>query len=278
MTDNKQSMYDLILEDNNPVIILNPQQRIITLNDSSRDLLFPGMSLDGIIGTKFMESSILTNLKHIRKFELGEDDNKTYYDIDIRKIGLGEEKEIMILTFHDVTEYVNENESFKNLAMRDALTGVFNSRYFTVIAEAEFERYKKFGGSTALIMMDIDKFKSINDKYGHDVGDEVLIEFTKACRRALRGSDPLCRYGGDEFIVMLTDITQSQAKKVVKRILTMTSNVMINVDEEYIDVSASIGLTFIREDDFSLKDVFKRADEALYKVKDKGRNNYSYIF
>lgn len=173
----------------------------------------------------------------------------------------------------DVTELYQLKEEFKKQANTDALTGLYNRRYFFKHAVKEFSRAKRHGLDMAVISIDIDYFKKINDKYGHPIGDKVLIEMSKKILPNLRQEDILARIGGEEFSIIFPNTTLEQAKPVAQRICHTKNVFVVNEQSnEVIEIQVSVGLVSMRASDINFDDLFVRADNALYQAKELGRN------
>ena len=160
----------------------------------------------------------------------------------------------------------------ENIAFTDSLTGAYNRRYFIKKAEAEFESFAPAERATAIIMLDIDHFKRVNDTYGHPAGDEVLKSITAVVQRTLRAEDLFARYGGEEFIILLRNINQETVGRLPLRIRERVGNTISNYMGTEIKVTISLGIAMRSEKAAFLEDVIKRADEALYRAKANGRN------
>jgi len=168
--------------------------------------------------------------------------------------------------------FLREQELEKS-AQTDALTGLHNRARFDSLVEQELSRMKRMNHHFACVFVDIDYFKSINDNFGHKVGDEVLIEVSELILRSVRQSDSTIRWGGEEFIVICVEMDKEGA-------LAVCEHLRKSIDEHPFShvghVSISIGLTLSREDD-GVDSIVQRADKALYIAKDKGRNRCSYL-
>ena len=142
-------------------------------------------------------------------------------------------------------------------------------RKFWVIASSK-RNNKKF----ALIILDIDKFKKINDNYGHDIGDQLILYVGKKIESLLRKSDTIARFGGDEFLLLLPEIKDEQdAEKIAEKIFS-TFQDKFRLGEKKLKVTVSMGIAIYPEHGDNISTILKNADLALYEVKDKGRNNY----
>jgi diguanylate cyclase (GGDEF)-like protein len=158
------------------------------------------------------------------------------------------------------------------LAMQDDLTGIANRRYFYRQAEAEFAHYQRAKQPFALLMLDLDHFKRINDQYGHGVGDAVLIRFTQYVLTQIRQEDLLGRVGGEEFAILLRDATISQAVAIGERIREGVAQLPIFGGDAADRFTVSIGIATADDADASFDVLFGRADKALYRAKQEGRN------
>ncbi|RMH59465.1 MAG: diguanylate cyclase [Candidatus Hydrogenedentota bacterium] len=156
-------------------------------------------------------------------------------------------------------------ERMEKMAIRDPLTDVFNRRYFEKRIEEEIARAYRYGFDISCMMMDIDNFKSINDRYGHPVGDEVLKKVAAAVKRAVRAVDILARYGGEEFAVILPETDLSEARMIAERVRAAVEK--IDLGEEYPRVTVSIGVAA-----GAFHELVTRADQALYDAKRAGKN------
>ena len=157
------------------------------------------------------------------------------------------------------------------LEVLDALTAVPNRRGFYQALAPWIALARRPGPSTALIILNLDHFKRINDDYGHAVGDMVLVAMVEACKKQLRDSDLMGRLGGGEFAIQLPRTTQDDAMLVAERIRNAVSLLPVKAEKAVINMTASLGVTTIRADDSAVS-LFKRADEALREAKASGRN------
>ncbi len=167
-----------------------------------------------------------------------------------------------------------QEHELQRLAVVDPLTDAPNRRGFYNALSPWVSLARRPGQSTALIMLDLDHFKRVNDTYGHHVGDVVLKSVVEVGQKQLRDSDMLGRLGGEEFAVLLPRTTLQDAMLVAERIRQAISVMPIKTERALIYITASLGVTTIRTDD-SMVSLFKRADEALYAAKEAGRNKVS---
>jgi diguanylate cyclase (GGDEF)-like protein len=177
-----------------------------------------------------------------------------------------------LVTYTDVTDLVHQSEAFERLATTDDLTGVFNRRHFMTLAEQAFADSRADGSPLALLILDIDLFKSINDCFGHGVGDIVIRHVAGVCREVKRDGDILARIGGEEFTLLLPRTNIDQAATLADGIKERLSHTPVGVDDDELRVSVSIGVADADDATLTLGDLMRRADQALYGAKRAGRN------
>jgi diguanylate cyclase (GGDEF)-like protein len=172
---------------------------------------------------------------------------------------------------------LRQKKELVQLANTDALTGIANRRNFIACAEREFSRSQRHASGLAVLVLDIDRFKLINDTRGHATGDRAIVEFSKTCQKALRDIDLLGRLGGDEFAVLLTDTTLENARLVAERI-RQTIEVAEVLDDEGVRIAmtSSIGGAMVTADESDVDAALAKADIALYKSKQQGRNRIEF--
>jgi two-component system, cell cycle response regulator len=173
------------------------------------------------------------------------------------------------------TERLRDNVQFSmELAITDPLTGLFNRRYMESHVGTLIDRSAARGKSLSLLILDVDYFKSVNDSFGHDAGDDVLREFAERLKASIRGIDLACRYGGEEFVVVMPDTDLGIAGMVAERIRRRIAGEPFPIEggKRTIEVTISVGIAarMGAQDNATL--MLKRADEALYRAKREGRN------
>jgi len=183
-------------------------------------------------------------------------DNSDYYAVIIR----------------DISENKKTEEELLRLASTDPLTGVLNRREFRTIAEKEVMRCKRYGRPLSVLMMDIDHFKVINDSYGHAAGDKALQHLTKLCSSSLRTMDLICRWGGEEFVIMLPETGIKGAVIIAERLRSAIEETDFISNNNKIDFTISIGVSSFKQGDDDIDTILTRADSALYMAKEGGRN------
>ncbi|MBY5634511.1 PleD family two-component system response regulator [Rhizobium leguminosarum] len=160
------------------------------------------------------------------------------------------------------------------LAVTDPLTGLYNRRYLDNHLNVLFNRSMARGRPLSVLITDIDRFKHVNDTYGHDGGDEVLREFSNRVRSTIRGADLACRYGGEEFVVVMPDTSPEIAAAVAERLRAAIENApfMLKHSGEALNVTASFGIASRIASVLTPSQLMKQADLALYEAKNSGRN------
>jgi len=160
------------------------------------------------------------------------------------------------------------------MAITDGLTGLHNRRYMESHLGALVEQAAARGKPLSLLVLDIDYFKSVNDGFGHDAGDDVLREFATRVRKSIRGIDLACRYGGEEFVVVMPETDMAVATVVAERIRRRIAGEVFQINQgaTSLDVTISIGIAALATAEDSAATILKRADQALYRAKRDGRN------
>lgn len=172
----------------------------------------------------------------------------------------------------DITRIKTQEQELRTLACTDYLTGVHNRRHFLDLAGRELTRRKRHGGHCALLLIDLDRFKDVNDRFGHGAGDAVLKTFARRCCFALREVDIFGRLGGEEFAVLLPGTDLDGAGVVAERIRANMSSRETNTSEGDIMVTVSIGVVSTEQPVADIEDLIARADKALYRAKSQGRD------
>lgn len=158
------------------------------------------------------------------------------------------------------------------LARTDELTGLYNRRYIMELLKAEYARAKRYGTPLSVLIADIDHFKSINDTFGHDFGDAALKQVAEIMRRTSRNESVTGRYGGEEFLVILPMTTETEAVSVAERFRITVEAEPLDIGENSINLTLSIGVAGCNLETDCVYAEIKKADEALYRAKDGGRN------
>ncbi len=172
-------------------------------------------------------------------------------------------------------ELEKKNRRLDNLVNLDGLTNIYNHRYFQTTLDQEINRATRSESFLSLLLIDIDHFKDFNDKYGHQTGDFILVEFSQLLKKHLRTYDVLARYGGEEFAVILPETTESEALTVAEKLHAIINAATFEKGHNNYSLTASFGCASCQpstDDDFSKNNFIAQADEALYTAKNNGRN------
>lgn len=173
---------------------------------------------------------------------------------------------------HATQELRDQKDAAEQAARTDSLTGVSSRRAFSEAAEAEMQRALRYRTELSLLMMDLDHFKVVNDTHGHVTGDAVLVSFAQTVQQLVRKVDMVARLGGEEFVVLLPNITAEQATALAERIREAVHNSHLLVDGKPLQFSVSVGVAQFDRRELSLTGWLARADAALYQAKAQGRN------
>jgi diguanylate cyclase (GGDEF)-like protein len=184
-----------------------------------------------------------------------------------------DDQNALMFGFTDLTAQKAVEHQLRSLAQRDPLTQAFNRHHFWHLANQEMTRVARYNRPLALAMLDADLFKNINDRHGHDVGDRALRMIADTCQEAMRKSDVLARYGGEELVMLLPETTAENAAIVMERIREKIAATPLALEHgKTVSITVSIGVAGVRHAKESLDSVLKCADEALYAAKRSGRN------
>jgi diguanylate cyclase (GGDEF)-like protein/PAS domain S-box-containing protein len=178
----------------------------------------------------------------------------------------------------DITERKAAEERIHHLAHHDALTGLPNRVLFEERLQVSIQQAHRTGSKVAVLFIDLDRFKNINDSMGHHIGDGLLRSVAQRLQTSTREGDTVCRLGGDEFVVILNDVTTAEeVGKIVERRLIMGLCESVQVDNVNLYVTCSVGIAMYPDDGQSIGDLMRHADSAMYKAKRSGRNNFQFF-
>jgi len=272
----------------NPIIVTNGRELIISNNDFLSFFNYKNLkefvkynecicnlfvqhkdyfSLDVIdentLWTDYVYEEIHKNKNIVLVSILDKENEPTVFEITINKLD-GYEKHYIIV-FTDITPVQNEKKLLEEMAYKDPLTNIYNRHMFSNLIRKEKENKKRHGDALSLIMFDIDHFKAVNDTYGHDIGDKVLITLTKLVTKNLRTNDVFARWGGEEFMILLprtsVDVAYTKAHELRQLIEQYKDDIIPSI-------TVSFGVTELLNTDVEQL-CFKRVDEALYSAKIK---------
>lgn len=164
------------------------------------------------------------------------------------------------------------NAQLEELALTDSLTGLPNRRAFVDAARREFARSRRHHRPLVVAICDVDHFKSVNDTFGHPIGDMVLRRVAEVMRRSTRTSEMVARYGGEEFVFLIPETTLAGAVALMERIRQTVKSEEVETGKGPVRITASFGVALLEDADSDLDQTLRRADRALYEAKDGGRD------
>lgn len=177
-------------------------------------------------------------------------------------------RRLMLCVIHDVTQQNRLRNELENAASRDPLTGLWNRRHFLILLANARDRKLHHDTECSLLILDVDHFKRINDRFGHDKGDEVLVMLAKTLEKRVRETDAVCRWGGEEFAILLPKTDIDNAAHLAERLRVSVAEIQVPDLPRF---SVSIGVARHARDE-TIESLFRRADAALYQAKAAGRN------
>ncbi|MDA9403892.1 PleD family two-component system response regulator [Bradyrhizobium sp. CCBAU 45389] len=265
----------------------NPTEALFHAAEGNYDLLIVSLDLNNFDGLRLCsQARSLERTRHVPILAIADPENSTRL---LRGLEIGvndyllrpiDKTELLARARTQIrrrryTDHLRDNvQNSIEMAITDALTGLHNRRYMESHLATLAEQAATRGKPLALMILDIDYFKSINDNYGHDAGDDVLREFAVRVRKSIRGIDLACRYGGEEFVIVMPETDLHVAGMVAERLRRSIAGepFAIHKGSKRIEVTISIGLTTLEQKGEAVADVLKRADTALYRAKHDGRN------
>ncbi len=195
----------------------------------------------------------------------------------LRSLQAGNGEELLQVVFRDISEKKRSLEQIEYLALHDPLTGLSNRNQLQQRVKQAQAMVKRHGGHYALLFVDLDHFKTINDTMGHEEGDALLMKMAERLKNCMRAEDTLCRAGGDEFILLLNQVTGPEdAAAVAEKIVRLVSE-EITLASQTLMVTPSIGISIYPQDGEDYSTLFRHADMAMYQAKEGGRNGYRFF-
>jgi two-component system, cell cycle response regulator len=291
LVDDRPASYeriaDVLAEEHNVEVEANPSEALFRAADGNYDLLIVSLGLENFDGLRLCSQvRSLDRTRNVPILAVTEAENDARM---VRGLEIGVNDYLMrpvdknellararsLIRKRRYTERLRDNVQMSiEMAITDALTGLFNRRYMESHLAMLLEQAASRGKPLAALVLDIDFFKSINDTHGHDAGDDVLREFALRIKRSIRGIDLACRYGGEEFVVILPETDRAVATMVAERLRRRIAAdaFVIQQGTRTIPVTISIGVAAIAGKQDSPAAILKRADQALYQAKRDGRN------
>jgi len=261
------------------MIVINQKNQIVDLNPAAKNIF----RLDeSTIGQNLATVMARNSLPHLNAFgrndhqeiELDSSNDKTViYDVQFSSISNQTRVMGKLMTVRNITEQKRIEAKFQQIAITDALTGLTNHRHFYKLLDMEHERSMRNKLHFSVVMMDIDHFKLVNDTYGHLVGDQVLREIATIGKNRIRPYDIFCRYGGEEFSLILPKTPSDVSSEIVDRFRQDIAATVFKVDDISLHLTISMGVShFDPGNPIEPKVLVGRADQMLYSSKQEGRN------
>lgn len=266
------------------VLVLDSQNRVVDINQTAKTLLnvsedalgLPAEQMLSHLGAKCRDA--FSSQRSDFNVELK--GNITTY-LEAKSTPIRDQKNNLLgrlIVLHDITKLKGIQNELRLLASRDSLTGAVNRRHFMELAKRELTRAKRYKRSFALILMDMDGFKKVNDTYGHQAGDQALLMLKRICTQGTRVVDVFARFGGEEFALMMPETSLDSAAIIAERLRATLESTVIKSGSHKFNVTISMGVTECgRRKDDTLDAMLSRADKALYHAKEKGRNQVQIL-
>ena len=258
------------------IIVIDDKRRLIDYNRAAKEVFnWLDKSHIGTDISKFKDGQyILEQIMNKFEIEVLEKGVEKHYEFN--KTILNENNKVLgwIYIIQDVTKQKEMLRVLDDLANYDALTKIYNRRKLIEEAERELHKAQRYNRYISFLMFDIDHFKIINDNYGHLAGDEVLRQLGRTCSTRIRCTDILGRYGGEEFLIVLSETNKENALQVAENIRKAVADMKIVYEGETIQITVSIGIesALINREDYIIDKLISNADKALYQAKKNGRN------
>jgi two-component system cell cycle response regulator len=267
----------------------NPSEALFHAAEGNYDLLIVSLGLENFDGLRLCsQARSLERTRSVPILAIAEADNNNNSRL-LRGLEIGvndyllrpvDKNELLARARTQIrkrryTDHLRDNvQNSIEMAITDGLTGLHNRRYMETHLATLADQAANRAKPLALMMLDIDYFKSINDRYGHDAGDDVLREFAVRIRKSIRGIDLACRYGGEEFVIVMPETDLHVAGMVAERLRRSIAGEPFSIEKgtKRLDVTISIGIATLEIKGEAISDVLKRADQALYRAKNDGRN------
>jgi len=291
LVDDRPSSYErlapVLAEEHSVDVEPNPAEALFHAAEGNYDLLIVSLNLENFDGLRLCsQARSLERTRSVPLLALSDAGNNTQL---MRGLEIGvndyllrpvDKNELLARSRTQIrrrryTHFLRDSvQNSLEMAITDPLTGLHNRRYLESHVGTLAEQAAARGKPLALMILDIDYFKSINDTYGHDAGDDVLREFATRIRKSIRGIDLAARYGGEEFVIVMPETDLHVAGIIAERLRRAIANEPFSIEKgvKRIEVTISVGISMLETKNEPVADVLKRADQALYRAKHDGRN------
>ena len=261
---------------NEGVIVLDVNHRIVDINPAALKLV--NASTSDTIGMPVNQilpdwARVMPDLKDVNQTQMDIQMEDAHINLGVSPL-FDESNHFVgrLIMLRDITTWKMAQKELEKLAHIDDLTGTFNRRSFFEKANFEINRAMRHKHPLSVVMIDIDHFKVVNDRYGHPTGDQVLVKLSELCSKNIRDCDVFARFGGEEFALLMPETNMETAFEVSERLRLKIENSTIQVDKQRIQVTISLGISEFDGEADTLDKFLRRADQALYQAKQLGRN------
>jgi len=289
LLESEEKYRSLVESSKDSIYLMDTASRYCFLN--SNNLFRRGLSMEQIKGKLYADFHSLKDTQNfIEKLdyvvEQGESISYEYFSTRVKKYflrtlspvrGLDGKVAFITVVSKDINELKQAQKELKIMVDYDGLTNIYNRRYFEEKLTIEITRSIRYGTPVSLLMLDIDNFKEVNDKFGHVIGDRLLQGVAERFSKLLRKTDTICRLGGDEFIILLPRLTQPRENAVdVSQKILNSLNEPFLIKVKKICITTSIGIALYPDNGEEEEVLIKSADKAMYLAKKEGPNNYHW--
>ncbi|RJX33561.1 MAG: diguanylate cyclase [Oxalobacter sp.] len=274
--------YEIYRSLDDAVFVLNRAHRVLDLNAAAESML--GIAMSDSVGRVLSE--LLPQAKDLLESESLEQRIEVqwhgqWYDVRLTALdSLDGRFSSRLMVWRDVTARKRLEAELTRQAVTDELTGLYNRRHFFARGAEEIEHARRYERPLSVMMIDIDRFKAVNDRYGHEGGDCALVVLTNILISELRFVDCIARIGGEEFAMLLPETNAEAAHEVARRLISKVASTEIALPQsEKTNITISVGLVTLNAmtEDMSMSTLLRRADDALFLAKDAGRNRLVHI-
>ena len=265
------------------MLVMDEKGRIVDLNQAAvrifgePEKVLIGRQIEDALAP-YVDTAVLLTSPSEKQLEMNVhcQGQRQIYDLRVSPILNKEVSKGHLLVLRDITRRKQLEEQLREIAMTDVLTGLYNRRQFYELASLEYERARRYRHAFALLMIDLDDFKQVNDRFGHQAGDQVLVALADIFRRSLRKMDLIFRYGGDEFAILMPETSLEDAIQVSRRMSAAMTELVLPAPLDELTITLSQGLAlYDGHEDVDLQQLLADADRALYAAKARGKNHLS---
>ncbi len=260
------------------VLLANKKGEVLDANAAACKLLHISekrkrdYNIDWMLAAPVVQDAMGEN-RTIKRLRIGSGTGSDPVDLEIHSDMVTTQHETLhLLVLRNISDYQRTCNELTKLALTDDLTGICNRRHFIQLLTKELDRVRRYNTRLALILFDIDRFKTINDTFGHNAGDEVLRHLALVSKQIFRDIDTIARLGGDEFIALMPQTGVHQAHFAAARLREALKSQSVQTNDHSLHYTISAGVIESQRDDLSIDNLLKKADSALYAAKRSGRD------